>query len=121
VALALQRRIDASCRQWEAAWKAGTRPRLEDYLGDTPEPDRAVLLGELLKIEIAYRQRQGEQPHADDYQQRFPDHVELIHSVLNALAVPAVASEAFNIPPHPVPLPVPPPVEPTLQPEWIGK
>ena len=29
-------RIDAACDRFEAAWKAGRRPRIEDYLGEAP-------------------------------------------------------------------------------------
>jgi hypothetical protein len=34
------RRPDQVCDRFEAAWKAGQRPRLEDFLGDTPEAGR---------------------------------------------------------------------------------
>ena len=36
--LALERRVDAACRRFEAAWRAGARPHLEDYLADCPGP-----------------------------------------------------------------------------------
>jgi WD40 repeat protein/serine/threonine protein kinase/tetratricopeptide (TPR) repeat protein len=66
------RRVDQACDRFEAAWQSGPRPHIEDYLGETPEPERSVLLAELFKIELAYRQRAGETPRPDDYQQRFP-------------------------------------------------
>ena len=37
--LAQARQVDAVCYQFEMAWKAGQRPRIEDYL---PEPPRAA-------------------------------------------------------------------------------
>ena len=33
----LVRRIDAICRRFEAEWRAGRQPRLEDYLGEVPD------------------------------------------------------------------------------------
>jgi len=36
-------RIDHVCHCFEAAWKGGQRPQVEEYLGDTPEPERGPL------------------------------------------------------------------------------
>jgi serine/threonine protein kinase/WD40 repeat protein len=70
------RRIDAVCLCFEKAWKAGTeggkRPRIEDFLGNTPEPERSILGRELIALEIDYRRRVGEQPQAEEYRARFP-------------------------------------------------
>jgi WD40 repeat protein/serine/threonine protein kinase len=71
VPAAVTRHVDQVCDRFEAACKAGQRPRIEDYLGATPELERPVLLRELLKVEVAYRQRAGENPRPDDYRQRF--------------------------------------------------
>src|SRR5262245_58797663 len=68
------RHIDALCDRFEKCWQAGLRPHLEEYLGDTQRLARSVLLDELLKVEIAYRRRHGEQPRLEEYLQRFPDH-----------------------------------------------
>jgi hypothetical protein len=35
--LSLERQVNAACDRFEAAWRAGGRPRLEDYLADCPE------------------------------------------------------------------------------------
>ncbi len=43
----LVRRIDAICREFEADWRAGRQPRLEDYLGEVPDGCRAALRAEL--------------------------------------------------------------------------
>jgi WD40 repeat protein/serine/threonine protein kinase len=63
---------DVTCERFEAAWLAGQRPRIEDYLGSLPEPDRAALLCELIALEAAQRRRCGEQPRPEDYRDRFP-------------------------------------------------
>jgi serine/threonine protein kinase len=51
--------IDAVCLRFEAALQAaaggGPWPHREDYLGDTPEPQRSLLLGELEALERTYR------------------------------------------------------------------
>ena len=44
----LARRVDEACDRFEAAWKAGRRPRIEDSLAEVPEPGRPALLRELL-------------------------------------------------------------------------
>jgi hypothetical protein len=66
--LSLNLRIDQACDRFELAWQAGQRPRIEEYLGDTPEPERSVLLRELVALDIDYRRQKGEQPKAEDYQ-----------------------------------------------------
>jgi serine/threonine protein kinase len=68
---------DALCDRFEAAWQAGQRPRIEDYLGQVPEPHRPRLLYELLMLEVEYRGRDGERPQLKEYQDRFPDHADL--------------------------------------------
>jgi serine/threonine-protein kinase len=72
--LVAERELDAVCLRFEAAWGAGQRPRIEDYLGATREPARSVLLDELLRLELDYRARNGEQPAAEEYRARFPEH-----------------------------------------------
>src|SRR5262249_59505789 len=69
----LLRHAEGVCRRFEAAWKAGQRPRIEDHLREAPEPERRALLRELIEVEVEYRQRAGEAPRAEEYQGRFPD------------------------------------------------
>ena len=48
--------IDAICDRFEAAWKVGERPRIEDYF--LPQADAATqrqLLVELVKLDLGYR------------------------------------------------------------------
>jgi len=62
--VASARHVDQVCDRFEAAWKAarstGQRPRIEEYLVDVPEPERALLLRELIKLEIAERGQAAE-------------------------------------------------------------
>jgi serine/threonine protein kinase len=80
--------VDRVCTAFEAAWKTcesdltqAAVPRIEDYLGDTPPPDRPALLRELLAVELAHRRRSGQPPTLEEYQGRFPDHGELVAGV----------------------------------------
>ena len=66
--------------EFETALKDGKKTRIEDFLGNTREPQRTVLLRELLNLELIDRARRGEIPKAEDYWLRFPDHVRLISS-----------------------------------------
>jgi serine/threonine-protein kinase len=65
-------RLDQLCDRFEAAWKAGQRPRIEDYLGAAPEPGYTELLRELIRLDVYYRRRAGDVPQREDYQGRFP-------------------------------------------------
>lgn len=81
--LPLKRRVDQVCMQFQAAWNAGERPRIEDYLADTPEPVRSTLLRELLALDLEFRSRSGEQPTLEEYRERFPDHIGPISDAFN--------------------------------------
>src|SRR6516162_10441770 len=65
-------RVDAVCDRFEKAWQAGQRLRIEDLVANATEPELAVLLRELVALEIEFRLQQGEQPLADEYRARFP-------------------------------------------------
>jgi serine/threonine-protein kinase len=52
-------RADQECDRFEAAWKAGQRPRLEDHLEAVMEADRPGLLRELILLEVDYRRLAG--------------------------------------------------------------
>ncbi len=75
-ALGPARDIDRICDRFEAAWKATdtacSRPRLEHFLGAADGLDLAVLLEELLAVELAYRRTAGERPDPVEYHVRFP-------------------------------------------------
>jgi tRNA A-37 threonylcarbamoyl transferase component Bud32 len=66
------RRIDRACNRFEAAWKAGAPPRIEDFLAGWEGPERSALLRELVLLDLDYRRRRGEKCRAEDYRARFP-------------------------------------------------
>ena len=74
--------IDSAARRFERAWKAGPRPRIEDYLAELEESKRARLLDELLRVEIELRRHDGEQPSREEYEARFPAYATVVLAVL---------------------------------------
>lgn len=65
-------KVNEVCDRFEAAWRGGKRPRVEDYVRDTPEPVLSPLLLELVHLEMEYRRLHGEDSHWDEYRSRFP-------------------------------------------------
>jgi serine/threonine-protein kinase len=53
--LDLARSIDAVCRRFEAEWRAGGRPGIEDYLAEFPAEGRPALRAELIALERELR------------------------------------------------------------------
>jgi len=84
-------RVEAMCDRFEAAWKAGLRPRIEDYVGEVPEVGRAALLRALVALDLAYRRQNGERPTPEEYQCRFPEHVAVIETILGVAPPPRAA------------------------------
>lgn len=70
--LPLALRVEAVCGQFEGAWNARQRPRIEDYLVGLAEPAQHFALQELVALDIYYRCRAGDSPTAEEYQARFP-------------------------------------------------
>ena len=79
--LSLMARVDRACDAFEDAWRAGGRPRLEEFLVDPAEPDRSAMLRELLAAELELRRASGERPTPDEYARRFPGQETLIAEV----------------------------------------
>jgi WD40 repeat protein/tRNA A-37 threonylcarbamoyl transferase component Bud32 len=78
----VQLRLEEVCarfeRDWKAAGSAATAPRIEEHLVAAAEPGRAALLRELLRLDVHYRRRHGENPDADYYAARCPADVEAV-------------------------------------------
>ncbi|MGO9919845.1 MAG: hypothetical protein ACLQIB_34775 [Isosphaeraceae bacterium] len=69
---AAHNRIDQACDRFEAAWRVGERPRIEDWLASgKAASERAALLRELLMVELCWRERNGERPDRHEYLGRF--------------------------------------------------
>ncbi|MGZ3393373.1 MAG: serine/threonine-protein kinase [Isosphaeraceae bacterium] len=81
--LTVLQEIDRVCDSFEAAWHAGQKPRIEDYLNVTTLEYRTELFGELLAREVELRKKAGESPEAADYAPRFACYGELILTVIH--------------------------------------
>src|SRR5262249_18491028 len=92
----LARHVDRVCTRFEAAWKAGQQPRVEEYLLVGAEAEDAALVKELIPLEAEYRRRLGENPTAEEYQRRFP----ALDRAGRELAVTAAATAGYA-PPQP--------------------
>jgi hypothetical protein len=85
--LPIAREVEAAYQRFESAWRAGGRPPIEDHLGSLPGPARAVLLRELLELELAGRRRAGETVRPEEYRRRFPEHTALVWAVFQESGV----------------------------------
>jgi tetratricopeptide (TPR) repeat protein/tRNA A-37 threonylcarbamoyl transferase component Bud32 len=85
-------RVEEACTRFESAWIAvgagGNPPRIEEFLGPVPEPEHAILLGELLALEVRYRIAHGECPAPADYLERFAGHVSVVEAIFEELIRP---------------------------------
>jgi eukaryotic-like serine/threonine-protein kinase len=98
----IAREVDVACDRFEAAWRAGDQPLIEDFLCGPMDSHRPMLLRHLLGIELDYRGRLAELPGPSEYRRRFPGLERLIDSVFAEFAgqfkvVPGRDSETLEI------------------------
>src|SRR5262245_40071667 len=74
-------RIDAACDRFEAAWRAGDDPRIEEFVGAADEPERLTLLRRLIALEVELRRGRGDQPSPGEYRDRFPGQRAVVDAV----------------------------------------
>ncbi len=85
--LAVLKRLDAICEEFESAMKDGGQPRIEDYLqSSTIGIDRSSLFRELLYIEVEMLPHKRSESEASDYCRRFPEFRTQIEAVFCAAA-----------------------------------
>ena len=73
--------IDRVCLDFEDHWRGDETPRLEEYLDAYDGSRRAVLLRELLLVELAYLRNRGEQPSRAEYIERFSSDTGIVSAV----------------------------------------
>jgi eukaryotic-like serine/threonine-protein kinase len=69
---------------FEAAWRAGQQPKIEQYLANSVASESSLLLPELVMVELALRRQSGEKPTPQEYRERFPDHTDLIEATFHS-------------------------------------
>ncbi len=92
-------RLDQICDRFAAAQGAGQQPQIEWYLQGEKGREQALLLRDLLILELEDRLRRREHPRLEEYAARFPQHLPVLQDAF-ARTVPPDLSVA------------PPPVEP---------
>ncbi len=81
--------IDVVCDRFEAAWKTGEASPIDEVVQQAPQAVRGELLLQLLLVELHWRLRRNEHPDQHDYERRFPDHVDVVHSAFRRLGCEA--------------------------------
>ena len=90
--------IDQICDRFEAAWKSGARPRIEDYLGEIALAYRPALVRDLLAAQMDARRRLGELP---EYAASLPENCDGIDERLAAPAPRESGRSPFGLTPAP--------------------
>ena len=93
--------IMGACDRFEAEWRAGRRPRGEQYLAEASEPCRAALLRELLALELELCRGRGERPESGEYRDRFPEHSAVVDAAFEVQPADRAPADAcpFNLNP----------------------
>ena len=86
--------LDRVCDRFEAEWREGKRPRIEDHLEGIAEPMRSTLLGDVIEVEVRSRRRCGERPAPVEYRDRFPAHADVVTAAFGSAEAPVAAPEA---------------------------
>ena len=73
--------LENARERFEALWRSGQRPRLEDFVAQLPASHRDQGFRELLAIELAYRRKLHESIAAGDYLSRFPQWAEVFNNL----------------------------------------
>ena len=74
-------RILQVCDGFEAHWRRGERPRIEDLLARNLSLPRSALLRELLALELELTKASGVKPAVQYYRDRFPDCADVVEGV----------------------------------------
>jgi tRNA A-37 threonylcarbamoyl transferase component Bud32 len=81
----LAHRIDAASDAFELEWQTGQRPNIDLHLEAFVGVERALVLRELIRLDIEFRWRSGESVRIEDYLTRYPnlalDRVELLELI----------------------------------------
>ncbi len=94
------RRIDRVCDEFEDSWRSGSEPRLETYLEPGSEAD-VDLFFELVRIDIAYRQKAGQDPDLSHYASRYPQYESALSDLKEIVESSRSGPKAPKKPTHP--------------------
>lgn len=84
-------------KEFTAAWEAGRRPVVLDYLETRTGSERAELAADLIRIDLEHRLRLGEEVHVDEYLRDIPElrdaEVELVALLIDEHALRTEAGQ----------------------------
>ncbi len=80
------RLVDRDCDRFEASFRAGQGPRIEDYLVGVDGSCRRILLRELLLLEIELSSKVARSLRPERYRARFPREAEMVDAVFTEAA-----------------------------------
>jgi serine/threonine protein kinase len=84
--------LAATLDRFEAEWRNGRGPRIEAFVAEIDEANRAELALELVELEVALRIDRGESPTADEYLAKLPRYAQEIGRLFaNRVADPKAA------------------------------
>ena len=87
-------------REFTAAWEAGSRPVVLDYLETRTGSERAELAADLIRIDLQHRLRLGEEVHVDEYLRDIPElrdaEVELVALLIDEHALRTEAGQVVT-------------------------
>ena len=86
ISVARARQIDRLCDTFEREHRDGSSPDIEQYLNDVPKTEKAVVLRELVELDVHYRQKREDSRSItqDEYSSQFPDYKDQITTVFQA-------------------------------------
>lgn len=91
----------ASVREFAAAWDSGSRPTVFDYVNARSGSERAELAADLIRIDLQYRLRLGEEVHVDEYLRNIPElrdaEVELVALLIDEHSMRTEAGQVVTL------------------------
>jgi uncharacterized delta-60 repeat protein len=90
------RHFDRVCDEFEAVWREGGIPQLEDYLSQVADELRAEIFIELLSLDLEYRVDRGLSASADDYERTFPEFRQAIAATFERLESTKIRLETLG-------------------------
>src|SRR5262245_6074215 len=76
---------DQLIKAFEAAWRRGGTPGIEEYLR-TDEPERLALLVELVHVDLEFRLKSGESVRIESYLESYPQLASHRETLLDLIA-----------------------------------
>ena len=91
-------RVDDSCDRFEAQFRSGSGPQIEEYISDTSEPERSVLFRELLMLEMQLTSKVASDAMIvlNDYRSRFPTFRAIVEEIIKEVMAPLIQTVNLN-------------------------